>query len=92
MGTPHPGVGLDPTVVSPGAIWIIEAELGIHVERQHCQLLILAAIGGDFAAFAKQNEVVHAIPMLDDIQTPSYKLRPFTSFSSAFRNSIILIA
>jgi hypothetical protein len=46
---------------------------------------VLAAIGGDFAAFAKQNEVVHAIPMLDDIQTPSYKLRPFTSFSSAFR-------
>jgi hypothetical protein len=39
------------------------------VQRQHCQLLILSAIGGDFAAFAKQNEVVHAVPMLDEVQT-----------------------
>ena len=38
------------------------------MQRQHRQLLILAAIGGDFAALAKENEVVHAVPMLDDVQ------------------------
>src|ERR687896_1101403 len=35
-------LGLDPTVVSPGAIWIIEVESGIHVEQKslciHSQL------------------------------------------------------
>jgi hypothetical protein len=40
-------------------------ELLIHYR----QPLILAAIRGDFAALAKQNEVVHAVPMLDDVQT-----------------------
>jgi hypothetical protein len=38
------------------------------MQRQHRQLLTLAAIGGDFAAFAKENEVVHAVPMLNDVQ------------------------
>ena len=38
------------------------------MQRQRRQFLILAAIGGDFAALAKENEVVHAVPMLDDVQ------------------------
>jgi hypothetical protein len=38
------------------------------MQRQRRQFLILAAIGGDFAALAKENEIVHAVPMLDDVQ------------------------
>jgi len=39
------------------------------VQRQHCQLLLVAAVAGDLAALAEQDEVVGTVPVLDDVQT-----------------------
>jgi hypothetical protein len=44
------------------------------------QLLIISAIAGDFTAFAKQDEVVGTVPVLNDIQT-------FVDFTSECRKA-----
>ncbi len=38
------------------------------VQRQHRQFLILLSVGRDLTAFAKRDEVVDAVPMLDDVE------------------------
>ena len=38
------------------------------MEAKHADLLVIGAVGGDFAAFTEENEVVGAVPALDDVQ------------------------
>src|SRR5712692_4487662 len=38
------------------------------MQRQHRQLLVFPLIGGKFSSFAKENKIVGAVPVLDDVQ------------------------
>ena len=45
------------------------------VQAEHAQLLVLAAVAGELAPAGEENEVVGAVPVLDDVQ-PVVDLAP----------------
>ena len=37
------------------------------LKREHADFLVVSAVGGHLAAFAKEDEVIGAVPVLDDV-------------------------
>jgi hypothetical protein len=52
------------------------------VKGEHAHFLVVSAVGGHLAAFAKKDEVIGAVPVLDDVES-------FVDFTSQLKRSKI---